>query len=117
MIPFNSNPLLLFVVLAIFVAGLVVYPFINTERFRITPQILIAVFIAVGIAIYSGSFAFLFGLLWPLSFICFPEYWGSHTGFLRGPFINQKSPAILVSSMGWFFLVVFPLLVFWIIGR
>ena len=109
-----ENSLVRFVLLALFVAALVVYPFVKTERFRITPAKAIALAVALGIAIYNGTFAFLLVFLWPLSFIWFPEYWGAFTGFIRGPYIDEKSPPILVSSMGWFFLVVFPLLFLWI---
>jgi hypothetical protein len=49
-----------------------------------------------------------------VNIIWFPEYWGSYTSFLRGPYIDRKSPPIRISLMGWFFLVVFPLLHLWI---
>jgi hypothetical protein len=55
--------------------------------------------------------------LWPLSFIWFPEYWGSYTSFLRGQYIDQQTPPILVSFMGWFFLVGFPLMYAWLTNR
>jgi len=112
-----DNPVALFAVFAILLAGLVVYPFLKTNRLRITPAKTIALVIAIGIAIYSRTFAFLLMYLWPLSFIWFPEYWSNYTGFLRGPYIDEKSPPILVSSMGWFFLVVFPVLFLWLTNR
>lgn len=52
----------------------------------------------------------------PLALIWFPEECGSFTGYVRGGFIDQQSPAILVSMMGWFFLVGLPVL-FWFIWR
>ncbi len=109
-----DNPLLLVVVLVLFVAGLVVYPFLKTERFRVTPSKIVALAIAIAISIYNGTIVLLLVFLWPLSFIWFPDYWGNYTGFIRGPVIDQKSPPLLVSLMGWFFLVVFPLLFLWI---
>ncbi|TWU20631.1 hypothetical protein Pla52o_45090 [Novipirellula galeiformis] len=112
-----DNPWALFVVFVFCVAGLVIYPFMMTERFRFTSAKIVAIVIAVGISIYSGTFAFVLVLLWPLSFIGFPEYWGNYTGFIHGPFIDKKSPPIVVSMMGWFFLVVFPLLLMLITSR
>lgn len=109
-----DNPLAGFVVFALFLAGLIVYPCLKSDRVRITPTKTVAIVIAIGIVIYSGTLVFLFALLWPLSFIWFPEYWGNYTGFLRGSYIDQKSPPVLVSVMGWLFLVGFPLLILWI---
>lgn len=115
-ISINNPPafLLLFLLLA---AGLAVFPCTKTERLRITPSKIVAVGIAIGICIYNGTLSFLLVVLWPLSFIWFPEYWGNYTGFLRGQYVDQKSPPILISMMGWFFLVVFPLLYLWITSR
>jgi len=112
-----TNPVAVFVALTLFLAGLVVYPFIKTERFRVTPSKIVAPVIAIGICIYNGTIAFLPVFLWPLSFIWFPEYWGKFTGFIRSPYIDEKSPPMLVSLMGWFFLVFFPLLFLWISNR
>jgi hypothetical protein len=52
----------------------------------------------------------------PLVLIWFPDECGTFTGFVRGGYIDQHSPAILVSMMGWFFLVGFPVLL-WFIWR
>lgn len=52
----------------------------------------------------------------PLVLIWFPDECGTFTGFVRGGYVDQESPAILVSLMGWFFLVGFPVL-FWFIWR
>jgi hypothetical protein len=112
-----DNPLVVFVGLVAFVAGLVVYPFVKTERFRVTPSKAVALLVAIAVCVYNGTLAFIVVLLWPLSFIWFPEYWGSYTGFIRGPYIDEKSPPTLVSLMGWSFLVIFPLLFLWITSR
>ena len=109
-----ENPAAVFVVFALFAAGLVVYPFIKTERLRVAPSKIVALVIAAGICLYSGTFAVLLALLWPLSFIWFPEYWGAYTGFIRGPYIDEKSPPNLVTLIGWLFLVAFPLFLWWI---
>jgi hypothetical protein len=50
----------------------------------------------------------------PLSLIWFPEHWGNYTGFFQGQYIDQKTPPVVISCMGWFFLIVFPLLLYWI---
>lgn len=112
-----DNPLACLVVFALFLAALVVYPVLKSDRVRITPAKTVAIAIAIGIAVYSGTLVFLFVILWPLSLIWFPEYWGNYTGFLRGQYIGEKSPPVLVSAMGWFLLVGFPLLILWISSR
>lgn len=99
------------------VAGLVAYPFIKTERFRFTSAKAVALVIVLGIGAYSRIPAFLLVLLWPLSFIWFPEHWGNYTGFLRGQYIDEKSPPILISLMGWFFLLAVPMLLLSITSR
>jgi hypothetical protein len=49
-------------------------------------------------------------LLFPVALIWFPEQIGDYIGPVgRGGFVNQRSPAILVALMGWFFLVGLPL--------
>ena len=112
-----NHPLAVSVFIALYVWGLVVYPFIKTERLRVTPSKVVAVAIAVGISIYNGVVVLLMVFLWPVSLIWFPEYWGNFTGSIRGPMIDQKSPPVLVSLMGWFFLVVFPIIFVWMLGR
>lgn len=112
-----ENPVASFAFFVLFAWALVVYPFVKSEQFRITPSKTIALAIALGIAIYNGTFAFVFVFLWPLSLIWFPEYWGNYTGSLRGTYIDEKSSPILVAAMGWFFLVVFPLLFLWITSQ
>ena len=105
-----DNPAAVFVVFALFAAGLVVYPLIRTERLRVAPSKIVALVIAAGICVYSGAFAVFLALLWPLSFIWFPEYWGAYRGFIfRGQYIDEESPPILIAWIGWLFLIVFPL--------
>ena len=97
-----DNPAAVFVVFALFAAGLVVYPLIKTERLRVAPSKIVALVIAAGICLYSGA--------WPLSLIWFPEYWGACRGFIfRGQYIDEESPPILIAWIGWLFLIVFPL--------
>ena len=50
-------------------------------------------------------------LVLPLVLIWFPDTLGSLTGYrVKGGTVNAESPAILVSFMGWFFLVGWPVL-------
>jgi len=55
-------------------------------------------------------------LLFPLALIWFPEEIGSLTGYFGSGYVNVQTPAIMVSIMGWFFLVGLPLLIF-LLGR
>ena len=112
-----DDPLAALLVFALLAVGLVVYPLLKTERCSITPSKVIALVIAAGICVYSGTLTLLLVFLWPLSFIWFPEFWGNYTGLIQGRYIDVKSPPLLVSWMGWFFLVVFPALLWWITRR
>ena len=89
----------------LFLAATVVYPILKSENFRFTASKLVALVVVSWLAIAKGSIAYGFIALWPLSFIVFPEYWGKFTGFFRGQYIDETSPPILVSFMGWLFLV------------
>ena len=52
-----------------------------------------------------------FALLLPLTFIWFPDELGNFTGFISPmDFIDSKTPSFIVSCVGWFFLVAFPVL-------
>lgn len=52
-------------------------------------------------------------LAWPMAFIWFPERIGGYTGFAQGgKYIDKPTPPILVSIMGWFFLLVYPFVLY-----
>jgi hypothetical protein len=51
-------------------------------------------------------------LLLPLAFIWFPDEIGSVTGYFRTGYVNVQTPAIMISIMGWFFLVGLPVLAY-----
>lgn len=53
-------------------------------------------------------------LLFPLAMIWFPEEIASYTGYMRGSYIDTETPPILISIMGWFFLVGMPCLLYMI---
>ena len=100
-------------IIALFVS-VGVFPFLKTEHFRLTRPKIAALVIVLGYCIYHGSPIPALIFLWPLSFIWFPEFWGSFTGYIRGPYIDKKSPPIALSAFGWFFLVLFPIFVAWV---
>ena len=54
-------------------------------------------------------------LLLPLALIWFPDELGNLTGYVgRSGNINTETPPILVSVMGWFFLVGLPVLLYFL---
>ncbi|HXE41906.1 MAG TPA: hypothetical protein VN516_02690 [Candidatus Baltobacteraceae bacterium] len=66
-----------------------------------------------GHGISPAVFHVFISLLFPLILIWFPEPLGNYTGFLGlQNYIDEKTPAVIVSLTGWFFLVIFPLLLF-----
>ena len=55
-------------------------------------------------------------LLLPLALIWFPDEIGDATGYLAGNFmrVDTPTPPILISIMGWLFLVGLPVLLYFI---
>lgn len=54
-------------------------------------------------------------LLIPLALIWFPDKLGRMTGyFLKGSYVTAESPPILLSIVGWFFLVGLPALFYFL---
>ncbi len=55
-------------------------------------------------------------LLLPLALIWLPEQIGNATGYLIGNVmrVDTPTPPILISMMGWFFLIGIPLLLFFL---
>ncbi len=85
---------------------------------QITAGKLLSLLVAVGYAIIlcvhqgAGALKYSAGLLLPLAFIWFPEEIGSVTGYFRSGYVNTQTPGIIVSIMGWFFLVGLPVLLY-----
>jgi hypothetical protein len=52
------------------------------------------------------------GLLLPLAFIWFPEGIGNLTGYFESGYVNVRTPGIIVSFIGWFFLIGVPVLLY-----
>jgi hypothetical protein len=83
---------------------------------KILSLVIAAGYVLAAIA-YAGWGAIQLGvaLLLPLALIWFPEEIGSFTGYVgRGGMIDQETPPILVSVMGWFFLIGLPLILAYI---
>jgi hypothetical protein len=78
---------------------------------------LIAVAYAVILCLHEGAAALKYcpGLLLPLAFIWFPEEIGSVTGYFRSGYVNTQTPGIMITIMGWFFLVGLPVLLFFVL--
>jgi len=75
---------------------------------------LVALVYAVGMMVHSGGVTghVVTGcgaLLLPLAFIWFPDEIGGITGYFgRGQKVDTETPPVVVSFLGWFFLVGFP---------
>jgi hypothetical protein len=81
-------------------------------------SIAVAIAYVVGFIVYEivADFPLPFGTvlavcavsLAPLPMIWFPEEIGNRTGWFGDDYVDQPSPAIAISIMGWFFLLGFP---------
>lgn len=111
-----QDPLSVLVVITVAVVMIWVLPWVRSVPVRWTPSKFLAFGVVVLYCLYFRSLLPALVLLWPLSLICFPAYWGSFRGSIRGPFIDQDSPPVLIAIFGWFFLTVFPVVVTWISG-
>jgi hypothetical protein len=59
------------------------------------------------VAIIFGCFA----VLLPLFLIWFPDELGNFTGFVGyAEYVDSKTPSFIILCVGWFFLVISPLL-------
>lgn len=76
--------------------------------------LVIATAYAVVLCLHEGAAALKYcaALLLPLAFIWFPEEIGSATGYFRSGYVNTQTPAIMITVMGWLFLVVLPVLLY-----
>jgi hypothetical protein len=51
-------------------------------------------------------------LLFPLALIWFSDVFGDYIGSARRGYIDQKTPSVIITVAGWFFLVGLPLIVY-----
>jgi hypothetical protein len=81
-------------------------------------SVLIALGYVIAIIVHSGLSVVLIKaaiLLLPLALIWFPEEIGSFTGYVgRGGYVNNETPPIMITIMGWFFLVGMPVILYMI---
>ncbi len=89
-------------------------------------QIAVGKILSVLIAVAYAAFAIIDGgatglkcsiaLLFPLALIWFPDEIGSATGYFAGHMmrVDAETPPILISIMGWFFLVGLPVVLYFL---
>jgi hypothetical protein len=83
-------------------------------------SLVIAITYAIGITVVQGGVTSAVVVTWlilifPLALIWFPDELGSFTGYVgRGGNINSETPGALIAMMGWFFLVGFPALMYFL---
>ncbi|MGB7767815.1 MAG: hypothetical protein WBN22_03060 [Verrucomicrobiia bacterium] len=53
-------------------------------------------------------------LVFPLALIWFPEEIGGLTGYFKSGYVNVQTPAVIISIIGWFFLVGLPVLLYFV---
>ena len=88
------------------------------EHMQVTVGKILSVVVVVAYALVAVSYAGAAGLKWctglllPLAFIWFPEEIGSITGYFRTGYVNVQTPGVFISLLGWFFLVVLPVLLY-----
>jgi hypothetical protein len=106
--PFEHTAVIV-LVLATLLSGTVIVPLVNGQPPAVTLPKLAALCVPVAGCFYLWSLIPALVLLWPLSLIWFPKYWGDFTGFIQGRYVDQTSPPLAVAAMGWLFLVGIPL--------
>jgi hypothetical protein len=85
---------------------------------QVTIGKILSLLVAIGYTVLAIKAGGMYGLkcstvlLFPLVLIWFPEDIGSLTGYFRSGYVNVQTPAIIVSFIGWFFLVGFPVLIY-----
>jgi hypothetical protein len=81
---------------------------------------LLSLVIAIAYAVVAVKHAGVAGLEWsvglllPLALIWFPEEIGSLTGYYKTGYVNTQTPGVVMSCIGWLFLVGMPVLA-WVI--
>lgn len=85
---------------------------------QVTIGKILSLLVAIGYSILAAKAAGLrgleccIGLLFPLALIWFPEEIGSLTGYFQTGYVNVQTPAIIVSFIGWFFLIGLPVILY-----
>jgi len=87
-------------------------------KLRVTLPKLIALAITIAWIVAmrnSGHLMFAALMIWFLTLIWFPEYWGNYMGWMswHRVYIDQQTPPVVVAVAGWLLLIGFMLLVYW----
>jgi hypothetical protein len=85
---------------------------------QITIGKVLSLLVAIGYTILAVIAGGMYGLrcsavlVLPLGLIWFPEEIGSLTGYFKTGYVNVQTPAIIISFIGWFFLVGLPVILY-----
>lgn len=85
---------------------------------QVTPGKLLSLVVAMGYAAFAihyggiGYWKWSAGLVLPLTFIWFPDEIGNLTGYFESGYVNVRTPGIIVSFIGWSFLIGVPVLLY-----
>jgi hypothetical protein len=83
---------------------------------QVTIGKILSLLVAIGFAVLAFRAAGLHRvknsavLLFPLVMIWLPEEIESLTGYFKSGYVNVQTPAVIVSFIGWFFLVGLPVI-------
>ena len=79
---------------------------------------ILSLLVSIGYAVLAVKVGGIYGLkcsaslLLPLALIWFPEDIGGLTGYFKSGYVNVQTPAVIVSFIGWFFLVGLPVILY-----
>jgi hypothetical protein len=85
---------------------------------QVTIGKILSLLVAIAFAVLAFRAAGLHGvkssaiLLFPLVMIWLPEEIGSLSGYFKSGYVNVQTPAVIVSFIGWFFLVGLPVILY-----
>jgi hypothetical protein len=85
---------------------------------QVTIGKLLSLLVAMGYAVLAVKAGGVRGLvccvalLFPMALIWFPEEIGDLTGYFKTGYVNVQTPAIIISFIGWFFLIGLPIILF-----
>jgi uncharacterized membrane protein YGL010W len=73
---------------------------------------ILSLLIVIGYVLLGGIQGLI--MLIPMALIWFPDVLGSAVGYMGHGYIDEGTPAIFVSIMGWFFLLGLPVVLFFL---
>lgn len=87
---------------------------------QVTIGKVLSLLVAIGYTVLAVKAGGMYGLkcsaslLFPLALIWFPEEIGSLSGYFKTGYVNVQTPAIILSFIGWFFLVGLPIILYFV---